>query len=1319
MMGSQNKPYDLFISYAGADRAWAQGYLLDGLHAAGVRCLTQGDFSLGARWTEELEGAVAQSDRVLLVLSRAYLADNNQRLLDDLARYHELKTNTASVIPLLLDEVELPLGLESKVSLRAITDEEKAQAVERLAAACRAGAPEEVPLPCPYPGMAAFDRRNARLFHGRQREVADLLQELRHRRCLFLIGRSGSGKSSLVLAGLLPHLEQGRTVHVMRPGATPATTLAALTASDTGKCLLVVDQFEEVYTRATAEEAGRFEEALCAWVGGEERVLLVTVRSDFYPDMQDSPAIFPLFQANHRDVLPLGREALREAIVSPAAGVGVFVEPALVERLLADAAGEPCVLPHLQETMQLLWERRRRRYLPLEAYQELGRQARTGLQQAMAVVADAAVDTLRPEEQAIARRIFLRLVQFGEGREDSRRQQPLSALESAADPVGPFERVLARLILRRLVVPDLVRVGTTETTVIDLAHEALITGWPKLQGWVLESREAEQTRRRLEGHATEWVRLGRGTGGLFDEVELHEAEGWFSRHGSEMGATEELGGLVAASREAIVRKRKEEEAAREQRVRAAEEMAEVQRRRAEEQATAAKQLRRRLVAAGCLALAAMVAAGVAWDARQWALHEKQKAERATADAKEKAELGNSRRLAALAHGQRLDANLDVALLLAIQACQVETVEARDSLLTCLQAAPLLECWLAKLGVTATSVAFSPDGKALASAGRDGSIRLWDVAERRPRGEPLRQKGSVSSVAFSPDGKVLASGGADGSVRLWDVAEQRQLGEPLRGHATTVSSVAFSPDGKALASGGWLGDASIRLWDVAQRRQRGKPLLGHKKAVSSLAFSPDGKALASAGWVGEGSVRLWDVAQQRQWGEPLPSNKFAVSSVAFSPDSKALAAGGAGGTICLWDVEGRQQLGQLLLGQDSNVWSVAFSPDGKALASGDAGGAIRLWDFEKQRQRGQPMFAHKYGVNSVAFSRDGKRLASAGWGDGGVCLWDMAERWQLGESLSSHEEAVRVVFNPESSILASATARGSICFWDVAERRQWGQPMLGHKGAVLGIVFTPDSKLLVSGGEDGSIRLWDVAQQRQRGQPILSNQVRVQSVALERDGKALASAGDDGTVRLWDLAERRQLGEPLLHGKYAVFGVAFSPDGKVLVSGGADGSIRLWDVAQQRQRGQPLLGHTEAVVSVVFSPDGKALASAGVDGTVRLWDVAEQRQLGEPLRGHTTTVSSVAFSPDGKALASGGRDGTIRLWDMEERRQWGQLLPWATGDVWSVAFNRDGSLLASGSDGKPIRLWDLRVQSWIARARAIVNRELSPEERRLFLITSPD
>jgi energy-coupling factor transporter ATP-binding protein EcfA2 len=558
MSEAQEKPFDLFVSYAEADRAWVEGYLLDGLRTAGVGCLTQGGFQLGASWTEEFERAVAQCSRVLLVLSRAYRADVNQRFLDQVARYHELRGEMTSVIPLLLEAVDLPLGLEAKVGLAAVTEEEKALALERLTRECK-GAPKAAKkLSCPYPGMAPFGREDAPRFHGRRREVEEILQVLRHRSCLFLIGPSGSGKSSLVLAGLLPELEKGRAVCVMRPGKTPATTLASLTEGLAPPCLLVVDQFEEVFTAAESEEATRFQAALHAWVNSPDNLLLVTVRSDFYADLQRLPILFPLFEANHRSVFTLGREALREAILEPAATVGVFVEPALVERLIVEAAGEPGLLPHVQETLQLLWKRRRRRRLPLEAYLELGSGGQTGLQQAMAVVADAALDGLSSEKQAIARRVFLRLIQFGEGRGDTRRRQPLEAVNSADDRPEDFTHVLGRLVKSRLVVVDQVRMGLKDATVLDLAHEALITGWPRLKEWVEEHRNAEKQRRLLEAKAQEWEEYNR-QGGLLDEVGLSKAEEWLSGEGSKMGPSTAVRALVEASRQAIAARQKAEE----------------------------------------------------------------------------------------------------------------------------------------------------------------------------------------------------------------------------------------------------------------------------------------------------------------------------------------------------------------------------------------------------------------------------------------------------------------------------------------------------------------------------------------------------------------------------------------------------------------------------------------------------------------------------------------------------------------------------------------------------------------------------------------
>jgi WD40 repeat protein len=1307
MSDAASPSWDLFVSYAEADRGWVEGYLLDGLRAAGVRCLTQADFGLGAHWTVEFERAAAQSQRVLLVLSRASLADVNQRFLDGLARYHELKTDATSVIPLLLDDVELPLGLEAKVSLWATTTEEREQAVERLADACRAGPPTDgAALPCPYPGMAPFDRRNADLFHGRRREVEELLQELRHRRCLFLIGRSGSGKSSLVLAGLLPRLEKGRTVHVMRPGATPAATLAALPCNPGEACLLVVDQFEEVYTRAQTDEARRFQEALCAWVERPERVLLVTVRADFYPDLQNSDAIFPLFRANHRDVLPLGREALREAIVEPAAGAGVFVEPALVERLLADAAGEPCVLPHLQETMQLLWERRRRRYLPLEAYQELGRQVRTGLQQAMAVVADAAVDDLKPEEQALARRTLLRLVQFGEGREDSRRQQPLSALESAGDPPGMFERVLARLILRRLVVPDVVRAGTVDTTVIDLAHEALITGWPRLQSWVRESREAEQTRRRLEGAAAEWVRLGRGEGGLLDEVELHEATEWLRNPASEtLGTSQDLVTLMEASRKAIRMREEAEEAVRRQTVEQARLLA-------REQQRSNRRLRRGVALSLSLAVVALGLAALAWGYWKQALdsadhlrRESEKARQAEVEARNQRDLAEARRLAALAATEWPE-HPDTALLLACESHQrMPTSEVRDLLWTHLNGGPTPKGFLSGHESPVRAIAFRPDGTSLATAD-ETTIQLWDLTQdpplRKNRFAHGHTKG-VNVIAFSPDGKRLASAGQS----------------PFRGPKEP----------------GWAKEhTELRLWDCETGRQMRIFSDGNKLSpVLSMAFSPDGKHLAWGGGarhqfigaVGLGELRLWDLTTDRHTQIIAPESAIPpVRSVAFG--SGGVIAAFDGKDVNLWEVTGGKPIKKAVL--EGSEGPLAFSPNGTVLASWGKDRdrpKLVLWDLSGKKPKRTT--AGNWGVlpprRQLAFSPDGTTLATADLV--GLTLWDVS-----GPAPAPIRHPFATDEIPEDLIVGDTRVKRGIFglptpLFPRLTEDQYRPPFsldgegrdftirlgMSPKGTALLAStrrFRPTSAPL--GNRDHTVILWEPGTPT-LGKTLLPMEKGAKSLiaALSPTGK-LAVVRTDKAVVLWDLSQSKPIDQGTLEAPLGAvwFWVwAFSLDGTKLAAAGKT-DIVVWDVSHDPAvlKKRFLHGHAVNVSALTFSHDGKRLASGGgefdrtdpVRGELVLWDWETGRQTHVLPKGNKEPVGSVAFSPDGGVLAAGlytGRadsqgsfNAAVFVWDLDEiqvgRRS---LLGRHLYEVQSVAFSPDGKTLAAGGG----YVWRSRAQ----------------------------
>jgi signal transduction histidine kinase/GAF domain-containing protein len=443
--------------------------------------------------------------------------------------------------------------------------------------------PVQEQIVCPYPGMRPFEAEDTRFFYGRENEIQQMLEYLRHQRFLFVIGPSGSGKSSLISAGLLPRLQKSSyfaqspwLIREMRPGEQPIQALAEAIKGDADRpaeaignllaahppaqrLLLVIDQFEELFTQSTRTAQARFIAMIQSLRAIKTCALLIAMRADFYPDLMTSD-LWPIDHTQRSEIAPLRGEALRQAIQQPADDLGVHLDEGLLERLVADAADEPGMLPMVQETMVLLWEHRRLNLLPLKAYERLGSEGRSGLAVALAKKAAAVLVDLSSEQRAIVRRIFLRLIQFGEGRADTRRRQSIAALRSGDDNPRLFDETLNHLTANRLLTLSGEEGGERK---VDIAHEALINGWPTLQTWLSERREAEQTRRRLESKAAEWVRLGCGSGGRLDASELPEAERWLdSSDAAELGVDERMVRLVHASRAAIEEAERETEAAR-------------------------------------------------------------------------------------------------------------------------------------------------------------------------------------------------------------------------------------------------------------------------------------------------------------------------------------------------------------------------------------------------------------------------------------------------------------------------------------------------------------------------------------------------------------------------------------------------------------------------------------------------------------------------------------------------------------------------------------------------------------------------------------
>jgi WD40 repeat protein len=446
-----------------------------------------------------------------------------------------------------------------------------------------------------------------------------------------------------------------------------------------------------------------------------------------------------------------------------------------------------------------------------------------------------------------------------------------------------------------------------------------------------------------------------------------------------------------------------------------------------------------------------------------------------------------------------------------------------------------------------AVAFAPDGATLASAGDDGTVRLWDPATGEARRTLTGHGDWVRAVAFASDGATLASAGEDGTVRLWDPATG-EVRRTLTGHMGRVGAVAFAPDGATLASAG--DDGSVLLWDPATGDPR-RTLTGHAGWVGALAFAPDGATLASAG--DDGRVLLWDLATGEA-RRTLTSHTGRVTGVAFAPDGAALASAGADGTVRSWDAATGDARRTLTVRGD---WvAVAFAPDGSTLASGGGDGTVRLWDAATGEAR-RVLTGDRRWVEAVAFAPDGGTLASVG-ADGTVRLWDTATG-DVSRTLTVHGDWVAVALAPDGGTLAFASAVGRVWLWDAATG-ETRRTFTGHTGRVGAVAFAPDGGTVASAGFDGRVRLWDAATGEAR-RTFTGHGGWVQAVAFAPDGGTLASAGDDGTVRLWDVASGRA--HSVIAVPSEVRAVAFAPDGATLASAGADGAVRLWDVARGR------------------------------------------------------------------------------------------------------------------------------------------------------------
>jgi WD40 repeat protein len=1077
-------------------------------------------------------------------------------------------------------------------------------------------------LPCPYRGLFHFGPDDAEFFFGREVFVTQLFQAAQNRNFIPVLGASGSGKSSVVLAGLVPKLQQKgnwKFTH-FRPGNDPFHALALalvplytpeLDATDriaqarkladylrgdtihvsdiftqikqhhpNDRVLLIAAQFEELYTLCSDEKNRRsFLDILLASFAApnsqlSSAVLVTTMRADFLGNALSYRPFADLLQNADIKLGAMNREELSQVIEKPADKLGVKFADGLVERILYSVENEPGNLPLLEFALTELWAKRQGKELTHAAYEDIGE-----VQGALMTYANAQYQLLNPSEQKQVQRIFVQLVRPGEGAEDTRRL----ALKEELGQQNWF--LVKKLADARLVVTSQ---NSASIETVEVVHEALIKNWSTLRQWMSAHRDFRSWQERLRAAIQQWQEAQQDEGALLRGVPLVVAESWLQKRSDELGSGER----EFIQKSVILRERQKQKE---------------------------KRLRQWITFGlstgfiGALSLAGFAG----W---QWRQAEITKSEVIVGSAK-----------ILFSQGKELDALIEsLRAKLLVQRLKaepsIELVSALEQEVSWLREHNRLETHSGSV----LSVSFSPDGKTLASGSDDKTIKLWDVTTGKEIGTLNGHSNEVLSVSFSPDGKTLASGSDDKTIKLWDVATGKKI-RTINGHSSSVLSVSFSPDDKTLASGS--DDKTIKLWDVATGKKT-RTINGHSSSVLSISFSPDGKTLASGS--DDKTIKLWDVATGKKI-HTLKGHSSSVLSVSFSPDGKTLASGSGDNTIKLWDVATGKEI-RTLKGHSNTVLSVSFSRDGKTLASGSDDKTIKLWDITINKEI-RTIKGHKNWVNSVSFSRDGKTLAS-GSDDNTIKLWDITTTKEI-RTLKGHSDWVNSVsFSPDGKTLASGSEDNTIKFWDVTTDKA-SRTLNGHSNKVSSVSFSPDGKTLASGSEDKTIKLWDVTT-GQELHTLNEHSNKVLSVSFSPDGKTLASGSEDKTIKLWDVATGKKIHTLNGHSS-SVLSVSFSRDGKTLASGSKDNTIKLWDVATGKKI-HTLNGHSNKVFTVSFSPDGKTLASGSEDNTIKFWDVATGKEI-RTLNGHNSWVRSVSFSPEGKTLASGSSDNTVILWNL--------------------------------------------------------------------------
>jgi WD40 repeat protein/class 3 adenylate cyclase len=1140
---------------------------------------------------------------------------------------------------------------------------------------------------CPYPGLLAFGTDDAERYFGRDAVVEEVLARLRAHPFVAVIGASGSGKSSLLQAGVGARWPGG--ADIVTPGSAHAIADDGAAPSDR---LLIVDQFEELFTQV--ESAHRRQVFVDSLVG-LRRPVAIGLRADFYGSCATHREL-AVEMANHQVLLgPMTPDELRAAIEQPARRAGLRLETGLVELLVSEVENEPGALPLLAHALRATWDERDGRTLTVDAYRATG-----GVNGAIASTADQVMRAFDDTDRAVAKRLLLRLVEPGEGIDDTRRRATLAELRPADDVDGRSDHVIDILVAARLVSID---AGT-----VQVAHEALIREWPQLRSWLDVERDDLRVQRQVTVAAGAWSSGGREPSELFRGPRLATALDWLDRHSD-----------ASALEAEFVRESAAEEARERQR-----------------QVRANRRLRSSLVGVGIALVAALIGSVVAVDRGR--------------DAAASRDHADVARLAALSRSL-VERQPDTGLLLSVEAYRREdSAETRGALLSALEAHPLLHGLIYGAESGLEAAVFSPDGSTLATPASDGSgAALWDVETRRRIATLRRGDDIVLDAAISPDGRTLAAAsvtdgerGPTSHLQVWDL-ETRTLRQYIESPVGSLTSTAFAADGRTLVTqGGVYPDRPPHLtalvWDTATWQPLGEPweLTDDYPDDQVVVVSGDGRVLAIPD--GDG-ITVFDV-DTRATRRHVSIGDGGVTVLALTSDGAALAVGLDTGAVRVLDTSsGAMQFELVTLG-DEVPTSMEFSRDDTVLAVANNVGRTQLVETETGALLGPALAASSSTIADVGFSADGRLLATTGRDRTGA-IWRLDGNRGFARSSPDHEAvATHVAVTPDGRSVVSAGADGAVVVRDL---RTGTRRTVRLEGEVRAFDLDADGDQVVAGTTTGEVRvlarhdLRTVASTTFDGASIETAifNPRTGIVAIgvnNHPGEEAVTQGDEGFVALWDPRTGHEVASRLVEPGGAPIALTWSRDGRLLAVSADNNVLRVYrSGSTYRQQGDDLVTEDDTTTAVAISPDGETIATGATSGIVRQYDLDTLEPFGPALRGHTFVVGGVAYSPDGSLLASTTVGlGTTRLWDAATGTPVGdELVPGATPYTQRTmpidhfhpsrpGFTPDGATLFTPVADGSIVAWDLRPASWRRAVCELVGRDLTSAEWRQYLGDEP-